>query len=572
MAKRLPEAIATAITHHPHHSSPNFLQKSKSMKTRETETRSHHQSPAKSEKPFFGASSERVFFSAERGQPTPFFQPKAVSPSTIQAKSDTSEAEGISQPVVQRMPAFESEVTANGEVQRKLINSPQQSSASQIQAKLTIGEPGDKYEQEADRVASQVVGQIHAPASAQSTQGLSVQRQEEKKEELQTKPEITPLQRQEEKKEELQTKPEITALQRQEEKKEELQAKPEMTALQQQKESRTPNQTGLPNNLKAGVENLSGYSLDDVRVHYNSPKPAQLQALAYTQGTEIHVAPGQEKHLPHEAWHVVQQMQGRVKPTMQMKGVQINDDEGLEKEADAMGTQVAQSNIEARREKQYLYKKSNSFVHSLKTNQTQNVIQRVMAYRVEYPNYKIQIEGNKIIGFKGNPDGKGINISFILPDHSSHFASERNESQLKGLRLVTFEIDDHLWEVIQWKATQKGQKKNLKTKWLNEVENFKNPSWSDGSNLTKFIKQTALGFEDRWLDVLKKGVKGTATILYYGDLEDGLKEDDKVYAYLKNSESDGVCIELNEVEKQGYDKYMTVSKAMRLGYITEHQV
>lgn len=106
--------------------------------------------------------------------------------------------------------------------------------------------------------------------------------------------------------------------------------------IQKQEES-IPNQTGLPDNLKAGVENLSGYSLDNVRVHYNSPKPAQLQALAYTQGTEIHVAPGQEKHLPHEAWHVVQQMQGRVKPTMQMKGVQINDDVGLEKEAEQYG-------------------------------------------------------------------------------------------------------------------------------------------------------------------------------------------------------------------------------------------
>ena len=96
------------------------------------------------------------------------------------------------------------------------------------------------------------------------------------------------------------------------------------------------NKTGLPDDLKAGVENLSDFSLDDVRVHYNSSKPAQLQALAYTQGTEIHVGPGQEKHLPHEAWHVVQQMQGRVKPTMQMKGVQINDDDGLEREADVM--------------------------------------------------------------------------------------------------------------------------------------------------------------------------------------------------------------------------------------------
>ncbi len=103
------------------------------------------------------------------------------------------------------------------------------------------------------------------------------------------------------------------------------------------------NRTGLPDQLKTGVENLSGYSMDDVKVHYNSPKPAQLQAHAYAQGTDIHLAPGQEKHLPHEAWHVVQQKQGRVQPTTQLKGkVNINDDPKLEREADVMGGKIGQ--------------------------------------------------------------------------------------------------------------------------------------------------------------------------------------------------------------------------------------
>jgi hypothetical protein len=104
--------------------------------------------------------------------------------------------------------------------------------------------------------------------------------------------------------------------------------------------ARPANQTGLPDQLKDGVETLSGLSMDDVRVHYNSPRPAQLQALAYTQGADIHVGPGQERHLPHEAWHVVQQKQGRVSATLQMKGVAINDDGGLEREADAMGARA----------------------------------------------------------------------------------------------------------------------------------------------------------------------------------------------------------------------------------------
>jgi hypothetical protein len=106
---------------------------------------------------------------------------------------------------------------------------------------------------------------------------------------------------------------------------------------------RKENNTGLPDNLKIGMENLSGISLDDVKVHRNSDKPAQLQAHAYAQGTDIHLGAGQEKHLPHEAWHVVQQKQGRVKPTMQLKGkVNVNDNSGLEREADVMGAKALQ--------------------------------------------------------------------------------------------------------------------------------------------------------------------------------------------------------------------------------------
>ncbi|WP_421871634.1 eCIS core domain-containing protein [Marinoscillum sp.] len=101
------------------------------------------------------------------------------------------------------------------------------------------------------------------------------------------------------------------------------------------------NHTGLPDNLKAGIESLSGFSMDDVKVHRNSSKPAQLQAAAYAQGTHIHLGPGQEKHLPHEAWHVVQQKQGRVQPTMQLKSsININDSPSLENEATMMGTKA----------------------------------------------------------------------------------------------------------------------------------------------------------------------------------------------------------------------------------------
>jgi len=113
-------------------------------------------------------------------------------------------------------------------------------------------------------------------------------------------------------------------------------------------QTKRENNTGIPDNIKDGVENLSGIDMNDVRVNYNSSKPADVGALAYTQGTNIHVAPGQERHLPHEAWHVVQQKQGRVEPTMQLKdGVPVNDDEELEHEADMMGKKAFTSGKDA---------------------------------------------------------------------------------------------------------------------------------------------------------------------------------------------------------------------------------
>ena len=128
-----------------------------------------------------------------------------------------------------------------------------------------------------------------------------------------------------------------------------LKSAPSFPPIQLQNKNNAPvvqratNNTGLPNDVKTGTEKLSGVSLNDVKVHYNSSAPAQLHAHAYAQGTDIHVGPGQEKHVPHEAWHVVQQKQGRVKATTQLKGqVPVNDDAGLEKEADVMGAKAVQ--------------------------------------------------------------------------------------------------------------------------------------------------------------------------------------------------------------------------------------
>lgn len=108
------------------------------------------------------------------------------------------------------------------------------------------------------------------------------------------------------------------------------------------------NQTGIPDAVKQRMENSFGTDFSSVRVHPESSKAPEVGALAYTQGTDIHFAPGQFKPdttvgqelLGHELAHVVQQAEGRVQPTTEIGGMPVNDSEALEHEADAMGARA----------------------------------------------------------------------------------------------------------------------------------------------------------------------------------------------------------------------------------------
>ena len=171
--------------------------------------------------------------------------------------------------------------------------------------------------------------------------GHPVQKVGEEEEEL-LQGKFQALQRQEGPEEEELLQGKFDTLQRQPEEEELMQGKFASPLQREAETAAATNETGLPDNLKSGIESLSGMDISDVRVHYNSPKPAQLNAHAYAQGSDIHLGSGQEKHLPHEAWHTVQQRQGRVQPTLEMGGEKINDDSALEREADVMGEKARQ--------------------------------------------------------------------------------------------------------------------------------------------------------------------------------------------------------------------------------------
>ena len=111
--------------------------------------------------------------------------------------------------------------------------------------------------------------------------------------------------------------------------------------------------TGMPVEVQAKMEKSFGTDFSNVKVHPNSSKASDIGAQAYAQGSDIHMAPGKydpnsqsgQELLGHELTHVVQQREGRVKATTQAKGIPVNDDQGLEKEADNFGAIAARGGI-----------------------------------------------------------------------------------------------------------------------------------------------------------------------------------------------------------------------------------
>jgi hypothetical protein len=109
------------------------------------------------------------------------------------------------------------------------------------------------------------------------------------------------------------------------------------------------NGTPLPQDTQGKMDGLFGTDLSSVRVHTNSAVPPAGKK-AFTEGTDIFFTSGaynphteSGKHLiGHELAHVVQQQQGRVKVTPASNGKNVNDDPGLEREADEMGKKAAQ--------------------------------------------------------------------------------------------------------------------------------------------------------------------------------------------------------------------------------------
>ncbi len=264
------------------------------------------------------------------------FKPRGFSPRT-------DESDGIS-PVTGKyaMPDY-SKVDFSPRTQPLL--QPKWDFASPIQPKLTVGAPGDKYEQEADSMASQVMSMPDSAVQREMTP-------EETEEEVQAKPlaaGITPLVQRETmpeeeevqtkalgnatiqreaipEEEEIQTKPISASIQREiSPEEEEVQTKPSLQCATDGSfqaggniESQLGNSKGggspLGDEVRSFMEPRFGADFSSVRVHTGDEAVQmnrELGAQAFTHGSDVYFGagkvPGNNELTAHELTHVVQQ-------------------------------------------------------------------------------------------------------------------------------------------------------------------------------------------------------------------------------------------------------------------------
>lgn len=120
-------------------------------------------------------------------------------------------------------------------------------------------------------------------------------------------------------------------------------------AKQKQSNQNSSSRGSLPAAVRSKMENSFGTSFGNVNIYTNSLKAKSMGALAFTQGNNVHFAPGQynpqnysgQALLGHELTHIMQQRAGRVAVPQQSKGAPINADPSLEAEADKLGAKAA---------------------------------------------------------------------------------------------------------------------------------------------------------------------------------------------------------------------------------------
>ncbi|MGD1873305.1 MAG: DUF4157 domain-containing protein [Mastigocoleus sp.] len=306
-----------------------------------------------------------------------------------------------------------------------------------IQPKLAIGEPGDKYEQEADRVASEVVQKLHSPEQTQPPQVQKEESQEGKEEDnsIQTKPIYPRIQRVN------------SVVQRQLNLDGGTLNNEFESSLNKSKSGGQP----LQPQLRMKMENVMGNDFSGVKVHTDSNSDQlnrSVQARAFTTGKDIFFKKGEyepgsksgQELIAHELTHVVQQGGSQVQQKeIQKQPVQT---EAISNSLESNDfTKFSQGNSQTSIQRQLLtLGEMDDEPNSVTLNELETLVNRPLTEKQRYYLTKLQSLNKEYI-FSKNSKGKVIQkelnkvINSVKEDVLAVDKSSSNSSNLWNLEL-----------------------------------------------------------------------------------------------------------------------------------------
>lgn len=230
-------------------------------------------------------------------------QPEQEEQTPLQAKLETTSVQRLSESAQEEQEELPLQAQAES-AQRQQPEAEQEEPPQGIHLKVVVGQAGDGYEQEADRVAQQVMAMPEPTANSQPVQRQVEEEQEEESVQKSALADsITPLIQRASEEEPLQHSANGGS-----------QASGDLeTRLKSSKGGGSP----LPNEVRSFMEPRFGVDFSSVRVHTDSSAVQMnkdLGAQAFTQGNDIYYgagkSPAQDDLTAHELTHVVQQTGG----------------------------------------------------------------------------------------------------------------------------------------------------------------------------------------------------------------------------------------------------------------------
>ncbi|MBV6622390.1 MAG: DUF4157 domain-containing protein [Rivularia sp. (in: Bacteria)] len=290
--------------------------------------------------PFPNANIQRQEQNQEEKEPEekPEINLKSDAPPTEESEEENKSEEQDS--LVNLKPVLPSTETSENEKENLEFNS--------IQTKLTIGKPGDKYEQEADATAAKVMAMSNKESE-------EIHRQSHTN--VATKPKVL----------------RYSSLS--------LQAKANKTSTSSSLENRLGSSKGggspLPDSVRGFMEPRFGADFSNVRVHTDSgavQMNKELGAQAFAHGNDIYYgagkSPGNNELTAHELTHTIQQTGGKLQPKVNKLRLKSNIGTSNKiKPFERLGSKEADSDSKFEPENELPSKEQTKDKQKLKSNQ-----------------------------------------------------------------------------------------------------------------------------------------------------------------------------------------------------------